>query len=159
MIKNIIGYNPQCRQTVANKLKIIFKSYQNNLINALKRIDNISLTSDLSRAKSLINYLTITAHFFDKRYNYHSIRIAYKKFSGQHTSDKIEEFIRYELEELQVPIEKILTITTDSGSDIKSAGSKIGTRFACICHHLNLIVKNSLKLFSSTTLRYNLINS
>lgn len=39
-----------------------------------------------------------------------------------------------------------MSITTDGGSDVKAAAENVSTRFACICHNLNLIVKNGLKL-------------
>ncbi|CAF1428533.1 unnamed protein product [Adineta steineri] len=46
-------------------------------------------------------------------------------------------------------LDKIQSITTDGGPDIKSAtqGGEFGMRISCTAHHLNLVVKRALWLF------------
>ena len=111
-------------------------------------IDNFALTTDLSRGRNLFNFIIITIHFLDLSNTLHSIKISFDRFIGQQTAVRLEAYIRRQLEMYKIPVDKVSTITTDNGSDIKSAASRIATRLSCICHNLNLIVKNGLKLYS-----------
>ncbi len=97
-------------------------------------------------------FACITAHFFDNSYNYTSLVISFRKFSKRHLSQNIETFIKNELEKLEIE-SKVRAITTDNANDIKSAASKITYRFPCIAHNLNLIIKNSLKLWGRNVRR------
>lgn len=42
-------------------------------------------------------FLSLTAHFFDNKLNYHSILYAFRKFGKNHTSENIKNFIKKEL--------------------------------------------------------------
>jgi hypothetical protein len=47
-------------------------------------------------------------------------------------------------------LEKVVSITTDNEASVAAAGSKIRdeiSRVSCMCHNLNLVVKNGLKLW------------
>ena len=84
-----------------------------------------------------------TAHFLDPDFNFHSIVISFKKFSGRHISGRIRRFLIHELEQLGIK-DKISSITTDNGADIKKAtkGSVFGIRYPCFAHTLNLIISS-----------------
>ena len=148
LIQTIIpGIKINCRQTIAKKIKMEFSNYKNKLISSIASLSSIALTTDLWRNRNLTHFLCLTAHFFDKNFKYFSIVIAFRKFSTRHTAVNLEEFIRTELGLLEIPIEKVISITSDNGSDIKKAASSLTTRFSCFAHNLNLIVKNSLGLW------------
>ena len=92
-------------------------------------------------------FLCLTAHFFDKEFNYYSLVVSFRRFHSRHLSDNIETFIKSEITKLNIQ-HKIRSITTDSGSDMKRAGGLITTRLSCINHDLNLILKNGFRLWS-----------
>lgn len=91
----------------------------------------------------------MTAHLLDDKLNLHGLIMAHRKFEGNQTADKIEHFIKAELHDLRVNKEKVLAITCDSGSNVKAAASRISVRISCVCHNINLIVKNGFQLFAS----------
>lgn len=143
---------------MANQIRAYLYSYQTKLTQKLKNISFVALTTDLSRAKNLINYITLTIHFLDSTNSLYSLKIAHDRFVGQQTAIKIEEYLREKLDEYEIPVTKLTTITTDNGSDVKSAASKITTRISCVCHNINLIVKNSLHLHKYLTLNSIVLN-
>jgi len=115
----------------------------------LEKIKFISLTTDLWKNKKLRYFLTLTAHFFTKDFKFNSIILSFRKFSKSHTAINITKFIETELMQLNV-LEKVVSITTDNEASVAAAGSKIRdeiSRVSCMCHNLNLVVKNGLKLW------------
>lgn len=142
------NYKPLSRQTVAKRLKKNYKEYITNLKLILNQINKIALTSDLWQNRNGTHFLTLTAHFFDLNLEYVSLIISFKRFTGRKLSDKLERFITKELDKLNIS-DKIVSITTDNGADVKKATSvHFGTRISCFAHNLNLTVKNSLKFWN-----------
>lgn len=142
------GYKAPCRQTIVKMLKLEYLAHRERLKLVLKQLPKIALTTDLWTSRGQINYLCLTAHFFDKDFKYYSIIIGFRKFLGRHLSIKLETFIKKELRSLEVPLSNIQSITSDNGADIKKACSSLSTRVSCMAHNLNLVVKNGLKLWS-----------
>ena len=85
--------------------------------------------------------ICVTGHFLDKDFNFHSLVLIFKKFSGRHIGSRIKNFLTLELDLLGIK-HKISSITTDNGADIKKAtkGAVFGTRYPCFAHTLNLII-------------------
>lgn len=93
----------------------------------------------------------VTGHFLDTDYNYHSLVIIFKKFSGQHIGTRIRHFLKKELNLLGIK-DKISSITTDNGADIKKAtkGLAFGERYPCFAHVLNLIISAGFGFWKKT---------
>jgi len=146
--KAIPVFKPPGRHNVAKILKYKYKRFFKQLKKLLAKPSHIALTADLWLNRRMIHFLAITAHFLDSKFQPHSIRISFKRFSKQHLAKNIKEFIIKELDKLGIST-KIVSITTDCGADIKSAtsGSEFGFRTDCLAHDLNNVVKNSLNLF------------
>ncbi len=91
----------------------------------------------------------MSAHYYDDHYQVNSHVIAFRRFLGAHYSKRIEQFITHEVEKFNIQA-KICSITSDNGSDIRSATQnkfKYGTRISCLIHVFNLVVQNGLWLF------------
>ena len=131
------------------KFYVSFYSYKEMLSNTLSNAEFLSLTVDLSRARNLLNFVTLTGHLVDCKLNLHSLIIDHCHFTGAQTADKIESYIRDKMEEINVEIGKIACITCDSGSNVKVACSRITTRISCVCHNINLIIKKTFRLFDN----------
>jgi hypothetical protein len=115
----------------------------------LEQIKYISLTTDLWKNKKRRYFLTLTAHFFSKDFKFNSMVLSFRKFSKAHTAQNITNFIEIELNKLNI-FHKVVSITTDNESAVAAAGSNINInlkRISCMCHNLNLAVKNGLKLW------------
>ena len=98
--------------------------------------------------RKLEYFLAITGHFFDKNYEYKEVMCSFRKFYGRHTSQNITQYINDQLLYLNI-LDKVVAITTDNEASVVSACTKLGEnvlRISCMCHNLNLVVKNSLNL-------------
>ena len=136
------GYKPRNRRYNSKKLKSTFKDQRDRLKKIFKHINHIALTSDLWKNKPLEHFITLTAHFFDKQYNLHSINIDFDKFPGRHFGRAIKSHLIKQLNKLGI-LNKIVAITTDNGADIKKATIEgFGTRFSCFAHNLSLAAKS-----------------
>ena len=94
--------------------------------------------------------MAITGHFFDDSLNLHSIILSFRVFKERHFGIIIQDFIKSELIKMNI-YEKCVAVITDNESCMvkacKTLGNKI-TWISCICHNLNLVIVNSLKLWS-----------
>ena len=94
-------------------------------------------------------FCTITAHFFGNDFHYQSLILSFRKFEKSHNSENIGKFLSKQLVKLNIE-DKIVSITTDNEAAVAKACSKLGNssvRISCMCHNLNLVVKNGLKLW------------
>ena len=135
------GYSGPSRFTVKRKVGKKYKDFKKKLVNFLKEIPDVAITTDMWKNKRLTHFLCLTAHYFDKDFNYCSLIVSFRKFIGRHQSSSLRKFIQKELTKLGI-FEKVRGITTDNGSDIKKAGKELFDRFSCLCHNLNLIVQS-----------------
>ena len=95
------------------------------------------MTTDLWENKGLEHLIVLTVHFFDQQFNYVSIVVSFEKFIGRHFAKRIEPFLLKEIKNLGLK-DKTIAITTDNGTDIKSAKTNgFGARFSCLAHNLN----------------------
>lgn len=120
-----------------------------NLKLCLEKIDNLALTTDLWKNKKLEYFLTLTAHFLTKDFQFHSMVLSFRKFTKNHKATNITIFINKELIKLNI-VDKISTITTDNEVTVVSASTALSNnvkRISCMNHNINLAVKNGLKLW------------
>jgi hypothetical protein len=111
----------------------------------LSKQDYISLTTDLWKNKKLDYFLNLSVHFFDKKLNFNSLTMAFRKFKHSHHAPNIASFILKEINRLDC-LDKVVSITTDNEATVKSAcsdltGDKRIVRVSCFCHNINLAVK------------------
>ena len=115
----------------------------------LSKIPYNALTTDLWKNQKLEYFLTLTGHFYTVKYKYYSIIMSFRKFKKSHKSVNISNFIIKELNKLNI-IDRVVAVTTDNEAAVVSACRQIGDdihRISCMCHNLNLIVKNGLQLW------------
>ncbi|CAF4085958.1 unnamed protein product [Rotaria magnacalcarata] len=143
------NYRGPNRRTVVKRLKSMYKARRSTICNDLALISDISLSADIWKSIRHDHFICLSAHYYDNHYHLNSRVIAFRHFIGPHYSDRIEKFITNEVEKLNLE-NKIRSLTTDNGSDIRLASMnklKFGTRISCLIHVLNLVVQNGLWLF------------
>ena len=147
--KAIPGYQGPHRKTVRNRIAAVYSSYTTKLRSLLPKLGPLALTSDLWRNSRRTYFISLIAHTFTENYGHISIVLGCRRIIGPHFATSIERYIQYELDRLGIKTAQIVSITTDNGSNIKKATSslKFGTRFSCLGHSLNLIVKKGLCLW------------
>ncbi len=143
------GYVGPHPSTTVRHLKSAYYSQRAEFRTMLQSILNLALTCDLWKSNSLNHHICITAHFFNQNYEYVSAVLGFRHVTGQHTSKNLENYINFELKQLDIDQSKIVATTTDNAADIKKAAANFGTRIACLCHLNNLIVQNGLQLWSN----------
>jgi hypothetical protein len=111
------------------------------MIERLTKIHQIALTTDLWKNKNDKYFMSISAHFFDEKFNYISRTIGFKRIASRHLTKNLENFLLDELQRLKIQREKIQSITTDNGADIKKAAAAVSHRLSCTAHNLNLALK------------------
>ncbi|CAM4790591.1 unnamed protein product [Rotaria magnacalcarata] len=114
----------------------------------LKNIAHISLTTDLWLNPRRNHFIVITAHYLDEYHQHLSDIISFRRFRGRHFSVRLKSFIINEIKKLNTE-SKIISITTDSGSDIKTVTSsyEFGLRFSCDAHNINQTISTGLGLW------------
>ncbi len=143
------GYVAPHPSTTVRHLKTSYYKQRAEFRIVLQSIVKLALTCDLWKSNSLNHHICITAHFFNRNYEYMSAVLGFRHVTGQHTSKNLEHYIDFELKQLDIEHSKIVATTTDNAADIKKAASNFGTRIACLCHLNNLIVQNGLQLWSN----------
>lgn len=118
----------------------------------MDKVPYIAITCDLWKNKKRRYFLAITGHFFDKDLNYRSLILSFKAFNERHFGNNIKTFIVKELAKLKID-NKCVAITTDNESCMIKGCDKLFDnldcfRVSCFCHNLNLIIINTLKLWS-----------
>lgn len=136
-------YKPPSRKTLTmkllpeeyNKIATILKSM-------LKSINNVSITTDIWTSDSNRAYLTVTCHFIFNDCLYSPV-LATREMIKTHTGANIASSISDILIEWGI-LDKIVTIVSDNGSNIKNAINEHLHKYhhPCVAHTLNLIVND-----------------
>lgn len=142
------GYRGPSRQTVRRNLDKLYQEHRNSIRETLKTIPFIALTLDLWMNSRRTYFLSITGHYYNHQMQYSSIVTSFRRFRGRHFSKRLNAFIAREIQKLGIET-KVISITTDSGSDIKAATSsgQFGTHFSCDAHNINLTISCGLNLW------------
>jgi hypothetical protein len=141
------GYKVPTRRTVQRQLKRLHHSHTKLLLNELKNIDTLAVTTDLWSDKKLNSYMCLTGHFINTNSKLSSKVLSFTIFNERHTGEQISYTIKKELKRLQV-YEKTCTITCDGASNIRKSFKTLNPkRIHCIGHKLHLTVCNALCLW------------
>ncbi|CAF1477674.1 unnamed protein product, partial [Adineta steineri] len=143
----VAGYRGPDRRTVVKRLKTKYKQRRSSIREEFSRISDIALSVDTWQSNRRDHFVCLSAHYYDKDFKYQSNIIAFRRFIGTHSSDRIKNFLINEVEKLDIQA-KICSITSDNGPDINAATrSGFGMKLSCYLHVLNLVVRNELCLF------------
>ncbi|CAF4024027.1 unnamed protein product [Adineta steineri] len=149
LTKALPGYIGPHENVVRAKIKKLYSTKMLQLQEELYEVHYVCLTADLWKRPKGHHYLCMTIHYVDRNYRNVSKVLSFRRFHGRHLSSRIRRHLtrvinRFGLES------KIVAIVTDNGSDIRAAtqhSNTFGIRLHCLCHGLNLVVKNGLYLW------------
>ncbi len=146
------GYRGPSRQTVRKRLDKMYQERRSALKEKFKQVPFISLTTDLWMNSRRYHFLVVTAHYQNDYHQTFSEIISFRCFRGRHLSVRLKKFLLNEIKKLGIE-SKIFSITTDNGSDIKSATSshEFGIRFSCDAHNINRTISVGLDLWKKTS--------
>ncbi|CAG8794069.1 1541_t:CDS:2, partial [Cetraspora pellucida] len=128
---------------------IIFNSY-NSTINQiidliLKTSNTVSLTFDIWTSQTHDSYLEITCHWLTDSFELYKVILDIEELDKHNAFDIIES-VNSVLNKFNIDHSKIFTITTDNGSNVKSAVQQLNiTNVKCTGHTFQLSVNLDLK--------------
>ena len=103
----------------------------------------MAITTDGWTARTNDSYVTITAHFIDDEWKYHSFVLSTLTMSEKHTAENLAAFLKEEFENWGI-LETVCT--TDNASNITLAIKKAGfVHIQCFAHTVNLASQAGLK--------------
>jgi hypothetical protein len=110
-----------------------------------ENILSCSITTDLWTARSRFGYIGVTCSFIDNDFKFCEAILSIKYVPYPHTGDNICKVIREIISNWNLN-GKVLTMTTDNGSNMTRAGKLMSelTRLPCAAHTLQLVVGKGL---------------
>ena len=110
-----------------------------------KQLDYFSATTDLWTSAAGDPYMTFTTHYIDNNWELKSYCLQTHYLPQDHTGENVAEVLEETLQQWALEVNKLVGITTDSGSNIKLACALLNwTRLSCFGHNLNLAVEKGL---------------
>ncbi|CAF4044221.1 unnamed protein product, partial [Adineta steineri] len=143
------GYRGPHRKTVRNRIAALYSNYTIKLKNLFPKLGLVALTSDLWKSPRRTHFISLTAHVFNEKYENIPIILGCRRIIGPHTAATIEKYLNYELHRYGIKRSQIVSITTDSGSNMKKVTSSLnfGDPIRCMAHSLNTVIKKGLCLW------------
>lgn len=157
------NYIMPSRQTLVRSINDEFFSNEKWFMDKINGISGLfSLTIDGWSSRKMDGYIVITIHWIDDTWTMQNSLLEFIHFPSPHNSVTTYELILNVLEKYNL-INKIKSITTDNGPEMPGAieylRSKINSNgvtelnkdwhVRCICHIINLSVKDAIKSISS----------
>lgn len=101
-------------------------------------VDYYSATTDLWSSITLAPYISLTIHFIDSNWDLQSMVLQTQYMPQDHTGKNIADALRESLENWNLSEDKLVSLTTDSGSNVKLAATTLGvSRVPCFGHVLH----------------------
>lgn len=153
-------YNSYCRNTLRSDAIKLYNRRKQTAIENLKTFDCvISFTSDLWTGVNKKGYLAATAHYIDHLWIMHKKIIAFRCVEYPHNATNIYMVLKDIIQEYGMQ-EMVRSFTFDNASVnkvviekfIDDLNPKFGGLFfhqRCVCHIINLIVKDGLEYIKS----------
>ena len=112
---------------------------------SLSNINSLALTTDFWTDRKNNSFMCLTGHWIDSNMNFQSSIIHFQLFCDRHVASNIAAEVKGRLHHLNIE-DKISSITTDGGSNIRSAVQNIWkiNRIWCVAHRLHLVICNGL---------------
>lgn len=141
-------YKVPCRKTITDLIDTKYEEKKTLVIQKLRLVKNVSLTIDEWKDLQLRSFLGVTVHFIEN-FEMKSINIACEPLHDNHTGEYLSEMINKICDVWGLSHDKIVSITTDNGSNIVKAIEITFGRakhVRCLAHTLNLVVENSVNV-------------
>ena len=105
-----------------------------------------SATTDLWSSSTMEPYISLTVHFVTSNWTLESKCLQVMFIPEDHTGKNIADALTQALDQWKLQQSSLVTLTTDNGTNMISAGQLLGwRRISCFGHNLHLAVTNSTK--------------
>lgn len=117
------------RKAINSRLTAAYDEMQKYIISEIFNVDYVCLTSDAWSSRNR-GFLGITIHWLDQDFSRKSAVLSCQRFKGSHTYDKIASALMLKFEEYKIPLQKIVGVVTDNGSNFVKAFSEYGLKIS-----------------------------
>jgi hypothetical protein len=133
------------KEKIKDLINDAFQRMSKLLRRELSTVESVSLTADLWTAYSRDGYLGVTVSWINADFQMNEAVLALSHLPYPHTGQAIADRIR-RIAEFWGINKKIFSVTTDGGTNMKSACAKLRTKqVICVAHTLNIIVQKGLQ--------------
>ena len=140
------NYSVPSRQTATRRIEVLYGIVKNDLLNELKEVDHIGLTTDSWTSRATESYVTVTAHFLTKDYVVKNNVLVTVNTEERHTADNLADFLTNVACEWEIE-KKISAIVHDNASNIEAALRRLPFEsISCFAHTLQLSIKKGLAI-------------
>ena len=138
--------NPQyivpTRTTVSNYVSLQYTEEVTNVKELLKSQAAVAFTSDHWTSLATEGYITMTAHFIDKDWNFQNSVLATRKVTDRHTGENTAHEIRAIASEFGLTDNQVAGIVTDNASNMVSCVEHLHwPHIRCFAHTLQLSIR------------------
>ena len=148
---------PVSRQTTTRDFVKYFNEHRSKLLESLKSVSSVALTSDIWSGNAKEDYLSIVAHYVNSDWQLEKRILGLRLIDVSHNHENIAERVLTCIDEYGLT-DKVFSITLDNASANTKAmeilapalSGYVGELFLhqrCACHIINLIVKAGLEVF------------
>ena len=123
-----------------------------HLMEEMKSVPHVALTSDCWTSRTTVPHMTITAHYFNKDFTMQARVLQTRVLDERHTGENISVALNHALECWQIQ-DKVSVITTDNASNMGVAVqiSDIDLKIGCFAHTLDLATKKAVDVIKPIT--------
>lgn len=141
------NYKIPSRQTISNRIKLIYDNVRTAINEELKTINNIAFTTDIWTSRKNYSFITVTVHFINDKWELKSVTLSTKEFSEQHSAYNISIKLKDIINEWGLH-NKIIACVHDNGRNIKNSiiqnKDVFGYSVSCFAHTLQLAINRGL---------------
>ena len=122
------------------------KTHEQISLKVKKEAHFFSATTDLWSSCTSDPYLCLTVHYIDMEWNLQSHCLQANYMPQDHTGEQLQDALSTSFDEWSLDPNKLVAITTDSGSNIKLACQLLKwKRLSCFGHNLDLAINKGLQ--------------
>ena len=111
------GYKPLHRTTVRRRLRDKYIEHRRAVRTVFTQVSDIALTADTWKSVRHRHFISVTAHFFDKKFKLISLTLGFRVIDGRHGAARLARFINKEATFFKIR-EKIRSIITDNAKNM-----------------------------------------
>ncbi|KAM9364836.1 E3 SUMO-protein ligase ZBED1-like [Pholidichthys leucotaenia] len=140
-------YQPPSRKYFAEvALPKLYNETRQALYEKLDTVLFFSATTDLWSSRSLQPYLSLTVHYIDENWSLNSCCLQTTYFPEDHAGELIAQGLKDSLALWKLDEEKMVCMTTDSGTNMmKALKLNQWTHLSCFGHRLHNAIENACK--------------
>ncbi|KAJ4946777.1 hypothetical protein JOQ06_008823 [Pogonophryne albipinna] len=124
----------------------LYNSTRQRVAKELEEVSFYSATTDLWSSRTMQPYMSLTVHFINNDWTLRSVCLQTAYFPEDHTGEIIAQGLKDALNSLNLAEDRLICMTTDSGSNmIKALKDNAWPNFQCFGHRLHNAIENGVK--------------